>query len=402
VPARGRSKRKVLIAITIAQEAYYHGIVRYAREHDWHLVTDMVYTGRVPVGWQGDGILTILGYRRDLVDFIRSARVPTVAITMVNHEVSLPRVEGDNRRIGQLAAQHFLERGYRHFAWAPFLNDVMNDERLGGFAGALAKRGYECLGLPRAHSLAGRVWQEDWADRRRRLVRELAALPRPAAVFAYNDCVAADVIDACRDAGLRVPEEIAVLGVDDDPTVCDCAPVPLSSVRHDLEGMAYAAAALLDGLMSGRKPRRAGRVLRVPPQGIVTRASTDMRAVSDVKVAIALRCLSERSHDPRFSVQDVVEACGLSRRQLERSLRRETGSTIHTELTLLRLDHARRRLAESDDTVTQVGRDAGFARPATFFRTFKKVVGITPKKFRADHRRAPSGRAATAKRPDSR
>jgi LacI family transcriptional regulator len=395
VPPRGRSKRKILVAITIAQEAYYHGIVRYAREHDWHLVTDMIYTGRVPLGWRGDGILTILGYRRELVDFIRSARVPTVAITLVNHEVPLPRVEGDNRRIGQLAAEHFLERGYRHFAWAPFLNDVMNDERLAGFAETLARRGYECLGLPRAHSLAGRVWQEDWAQRRRRLVRELVALPRPAAVFAYNDCVAADVIDACRDAGLRVPEEIAVLGVDDDPTVCDCAPVPLSSVRHDLEGMAYAAAALLDRLMVGGKVPRGNRVLRVPPQGIVTRASTDMRAVSNVKVAIALRYLSARAREPGLCVTEVVEACGLSRRQLERSLRRETGSSLHRELTLLRLDHARRRLTESDDTVTRIARDAGFARSATFFRTFKRVLGITPLEFRAGLRRAPARRGAS-------
>jgi LacI family transcriptional regulator len=390
--SRGRSKRKVLVAITIAQEAYYRGIVRYAREHDWHLVTDMTYTGRVPVGWRGDGILTILGYRRELIDFIRAARVPTVAITLVNEKVPLPRVEGDNRRIGELAAEHFLERGYRHFAWAPFLNDVMNKERLDGFARAIAKRGYACRGLPPAHSLSGRVWQENWAERRRRLVRELKRLARPAAVFAYNDCVAADVIDACRDGGLRVPEDVAVLGVDDDAYVCDCAPVPLSSVRHDLEGMAYAGAALLERLMRGGKPPV--RVLRVQPLGVVTRASTDMRAVQDVKVAIALRYLSERFPDPQLSVADVVEACGLSRRQLERSFRRETGSTVHGELTRVRLQHALQRLVETQDKVGEVGRQVGFARPARFFRTFRRLMGTTPKRYRVLQRRPLSRRKA--------
>ena len=155
MPDRGRSKRKVLLAITIAQQAYSRGIVRFAREHDWHLVTDMTYTGRVPLGWRGDGILTVLGYRRELVDFVRNAHVPTVAITLVNETVPLPRVEGDNRRMGQLAAQHFLERGYRHNAWAPFLNDVMNAERFEGFSGTLEKHGFACRSRTRSAAAPG-------------------------------------------------------------------------------------------------------------------------------------------------------------------------------------------------------------------------------------------------------
>jgi LacI family transcriptional regulator len=270
-----KSKRKVLLALTINKHYFIRGVVRYAREHDWYLVTDMMYTGRVPLGWRGDGILTILGYRKELADFIKSAGVPTVAITLVNDKIPLPRVEGDNVKIGQLAAEHFLERGYRHFAWAPFLNDVMDSERHEGFARRLEKRGFACHTLPQAHSLTGSVWQENWAERRGRLIRELKELPRPAAIFAYNDCVAADIMDACRDAGLLVPEQIAVLGVDNDPDICDCAPVPLSSVVHDLEGMAYQGAAMLDRLMKGgRAPKR---VLRIPPKGVVTRVSTDIR-----------------------------------------------------------------------------------------------------------------------------
>jgi hypothetical protein len=147
-----KSKRKVLLALTINKHYFIRGIVRYAREHDWYLVTDMMYTGRVPLGWRGDGILTILGYRKELANVIKSAGVPTVAITLVNDKIPLPRVEGDNVKIGQWAAEHFLERGYRHFAWAPFLNDVMDSERHEGFARRLEKRGFAC------HRL--RVFQE--------------------------------------------------------------------------------------------------------------------------------------------------------------------------------------------------------------------------------------------------
>ena len=105
-----QSKRKVLLALTINKHYFIRGVVRYAREHDWYLVTDMMYTGRVPLGWRGDGILTILGYRKELADFKNSAGVPAVATTLVNDKISLPHVEGDNVKIGQLAAEHFLER----------------------------------------------------------------------------------------------------------------------------------------------------------------------------------------------------------------------------------------------------------------------------------------------------
>jgi len=189
-----QSKRKVLLALTINKQYFIRGIVRYAREHDWYLVTDMMYTGRVPLGWRGDGILTILGYRKELADFIQSAGVPTVAITLVKDEIPLPRVEGDNVKIGQLAAEHFLERGYRHFAWAPFLNDVMDSERHEGFARRLEKRGFACHILPRAHSLTGNVWQVDWAERRGRLIRELKELPRHAADNALSRMTASGCI----------------------------------------------------------------------------------------------------------------------------------------------------------------------------------------------------------------
>jgi LacI family transcriptional regulator len=375
-----KSKRKVLLAITINQHAYYRGIVRFAREHDWHLVTDMMYTGRIPLGWRGDGILTILGYRKELGDFILSAGVPAVAITLINDKVRLPRIEGDNIRIGELAAEHFLERGYRHFAWAPFFNDLMNEERFAGFSRTLKQRGFTCRALPVAHNLTNRVWHENWAERRRRLVRELKDLSRPTAVFAYNDCVAVDLIDACRDADLLVPEEIAVLGVDNDPDVCDCAPVPLSSVMHDLEGMAFEGAALLDRMMDGSRER--SDITRIPPKGIVTRVSTDISAVANLRVAIALHYISDHFQNSLLSVSDVAEATGLSRRQLERLFRQELGCTINERIIQTRLQYAKLQLRESQEKIGDIARQAGFALPAHLYRTFRKSVGMSPGSYR--------------------
>ena len=381
-----KSKRKVLLALSIAKQYFIRGIVRYAREHDWHLVTDMMYTGRVPLGWRGDGILTILGYRRELVDFIKSAGVPTVAITLINDKVPLPRVEGDNVRIGQLAAEHFLERGYRHFAWAPFLNDVMDAERHEGFARGLAKEGLTCHVLPQAHTVTGHVWREDWAKRRERLIAELRNLPRPTAIFAYNDYVAADIMDACRDARLLVPEQMAVLGVDNDPDICDCAPVPLSSVIHDLEGMAYQGAALLDHLMRGGRPP--AQILRVPPKGIVTRVSTDMRAVANVHVAIALRHIAAHYADHLLAVPEIAAASGLSRRHLERAFRKEMGCTLNEHIVRTRLQEVTTRLLQTEDKVVAIARQTGFTRPSHLFRAFRARFRTSPKRFRRRARAA--------------
>src|SRR5262249_55442140 len=157
--------------------------------------------------------------------------------------------------------------------------DVVNAERYRGFANRLAKENLACHVLPPADSRSAPGGTRDWATRRQLLIRELRRLPKPLAVFAYNDCVAADIIDACDNSGLLVPEAVAVLGVDNDTMLCECLRVPLSSVCHDLEGMAYQAAALLDRLMAGKKAPK--KILRVPPTGLMTRRSTDIQAVNN-------------------------------------------------------------------------------------------------------------------------
>src|SRR5579862_4370197 len=185
-------KRTVLLAITDAHHGFFKGAARYAREHHWHLVTDMIFTGKIPHGWRGDGIISFIGHRDDLADFILSSTIPTVEISMVRNEFKLPRVEGDNEMTGRLAAGHFLQRGYRHFAWAPFLEDIVNAERHHGFATELAKHGCVCHTLPVASSPDSGGGTLDWTKRRTVLIQELRRLPTPLAVFGYNDCVAAD------------------------------------------------------------------------------------------------------------------------------------------------------------------------------------------------------------------
>ncbi len=368
-------KRSVLLALADAHHGFLKGAARYAREHHWHLVPDMIYSARIPLGWRGDGILSFIGGRGDLAEFVLGSGLPTVELSLIRHESQWPRVEGDNEMIGTLAAEHFLERGFRHFAWAPFMDDVVNVERHRGFANRLAQSQQSCHLLPTADSRP-----RAWALKRRALIAALVAQPKPLAVFAYNDCVAADIIDACDDAGLLVPEAVAVLGVDNDTVLCECVRVPLSSVCHDLEGMAYQAAALLDRMMNGEPPPT--EILRVKPRGLVTRRSTDIVAVADLQLARALRFIRDHYANPLLGVEDVVAATEISRRLLEKAFRRELNRSLNQQIVRVRMEKVNDLLVTTDLKVVDVAAATGFARPSHLFRTFRKIFGVSPMSYR--------------------
>jgi LacI family transcriptional regulator len=375
--------RTVLIALTSAHYGWFKGVARYAREHNWHLVADMLYTGQIPLGWQGDGIISYTAYNDALAKFVLSSGIPTVEISKIRRGLGLPFVEGDDEMVGRVAAEHFLERGYRNFIWAPLLDNEINADRHRGFAGRLSRRGLTCHVLPPANSSASKGGAWNWAARRKLLVQELQRLPKPLAVFGFNDRVAADLIDACNTAGLLVPEEVAVMGVDNDELLCECLGIPLSSVCHDLEGMGYRAAVLLDRLMSGKRlPKKNPRVI---PKGVATRRSSDMLAVNDLDVAKALRFICDKFTNALLSVDDIVAVTSVSRRPLEKAFRHELRRTINEEVLRVRLEKVKDLIITTELSVAQISKLTGFTRPNHLFRIFRKQLGMNPKQFRAQH-----------------
>lgn len=225
---------KYYVALTTTHHGLYRGVARYGREHNWHLVTDMLYAATIPYGWRGDGIISHIGYWDELADFIRSAQQPIVELTNVRPDIDVPHVEADNYKIGTIAAVHFLNREYRNFAWAPFTDDIVNQQRYEGFYKEIKGRGYGCAILPPQHHLSGFPPRIDWFRHLKLLIKKILKLPKPLAIFCYNDCVAANVLCACQDANILVPEEIALVGADNDELLCEAVTVPLTSVIHDL------------------------------------------------------------------------------------------------------------------------------------------------------------------------
>ncbi|HEV3211719.1 MAG TPA: substrate-binding domain-containing protein, partial [Chthoniobacterales bacterium] len=318
----------------------------------------------------------------ELAQFVVSAGVPAVEISSVRRDLGLPYAGEDNQAIGRLAAEHFLERNFKSFAWAPFWNDLVNEERFQAFAASIRLAGYDCVRLlpVNTNRSARRSRPLGWMSRRRWVVQMIRSMRQPVGIFCYNDCVAADIVDACIEVGIRIPEEAAVLGVDDDPIVCDCVQLPLSSVRHDLEGMAYEAAALLDLLMDGQAPPKQPK--RITPKGVVTRKSTDVLAVENPDVASALGYIQKNFSKQNLSVLDVVAHGRLPRRTLERAFQDDLQRTILYEILRARVNRAQKLLDTTGLTMVDIAAQSGFASLNHFFRVFRNWTGRTPRAFR--------------------
>lgn len=375
------------------QTAFLRGVTTFARSAGWHLVTSALHTGAFPRGWRGDGIVALLAYQPELASFISASGLPVVTVGLTDDCITGGRVEPDNAAIGRLAATHLLELAYRTFAWAPFINDRPNRERLHGFERVLREHLRSCEVLPPLHRRIGSCWQDDWTNRRAVLMQRLRRLAKPAAVFAANDCVAAEIADACHEAGLRVPEDVAILGVGNESLECESAHAPLSSIDPGLDTIGHRAAEMLATAMDGGTI--AAETLRIAPVSVVTRASTRAGGSLNPRIAHALACIIENFPDPLFSVAAVAAAVGVSRRQLERDFRQATGRTVRDFIEHTRMNEASRLL--KDHPRTRIGAVAdlvGLPGAGNFFRTFRRHFGVTPASYRAGYAISTTGHPA--------
>ena len=324
--------------------------------------------------WKGDGMILRTADRRMARSALRTdAKVVYLGEQM---DLDLPMVHPDDRPIARLAAEHLLERGFRQFGFVGIRGISWSEKRRDGLTARIAEAGcsleiLEFNAWPRASG----PWEQD----QRRLVEWIAALPRPIAIMACYDVVGLRVLDACRRADVAVPEEVAVIGVDNDEILCDLADPPLSSVAHDLDRIGYEAASLLDRLMSGQ-PAPASPIF-LEPLRVVARQSTDTVAVSDPVLARALRFIREHACDG-IGVSDLGRETHLSRRTLERRFFKELGCTPHEEILRAQLDRVKRLLLETDLPLEAIAGKTGFAHTSYMVALFRRKTGQTPGAYR--------------------
>lgn len=371
------TQRSVLFLPFAYQPKFHIGVAQYAGRHGWRLNADMARTGKIPYGWQGDGIVTVLTEDDTAARLVMQFGVPTVDLSIIRSDMPLARVSKDNRLIGRTGARHFLDQGWYSFVYFSRIDNNVCRLRISGFREEIEQHGFRCQELiwPASNPESDDRWDRicDW------LVGELAGLPKPVAVMAYNDYDAALVMDACLAAGLRIPDDIGVLGVDNTDEVCPCMPVNLSSVESRETTVGYKAAELLDQLMDG--VAIPDSPILVPPAGIAQRASTNRLVIRSERLRRAVAVLEEHLHRP-CSMEQIADTAGLSRKGLYNLFERELNRTPTDFLLAKRLTLAKDLLANTHESIGSIARRCGMPVLSTFIRQFHLDTSLTPGEWR--------------------
>jgi LacI family transcriptional regulator len=380
---------KARVALIVESSRAYgrgllQGIASYARAHGpWSLyVEERLLTDPYPRwldSWRGDGVIARVE-NREMERALRRTGLPVIDVRGTR-DVDMPVLDTDNDAVVRLAVDHLCERGFRTLCYCGFggLNySELRKEAFCRYARALDLEFhvYESVAT-KEHELRDIERQGLFVEER--LAEWLLSLPKPAGLMACNDIRGQQVINTCRELGIAVPEELSVVGVDNDEVLCEISEPPMSSVEPDTLRIGFEAARMLDRMMGGG-PRGAVRFL-VPPRGLVRRLSTNSFAVEDPDLARALSFIRRHATEP-ITVDDVARHAALSRRVLERRFREALACSPKEEMLRVRLERVKELLDETDWSLTAVALKAGFRHPEYMSVLFRNKIGMTPGQYR--------------------
>jgi LacI family transcriptional regulator len=372
---------------TIYGRRILHGITRYLRSHEpWSVFLEQHELGVEPPPWlgrwKGQGLITRV-MTPEFAVWLRKSKLAVVDLNDRIGNAGFSRINSDDDAIGRLAAEHLLDRGFRSFGYCGFSYELWAERRRLGFSQRLAEAGFPCAAFESAWVMSR---TGSWERQQEQINAWLIQLPRPVGLFACNDMRGQHVLDACTRLGWSVPEEAAVVGVDDDALLCELCDPPLSSVIPSAERLGYEAAELLDQLMRGQAPTGADRFL--PPVGVSTRQSTDVLAIDDPQTAAAVRFIREQACQGA-TVADILRAVPQSRTALERKFRKYLGRSPQSEIRNVHIKRARQLLAETDLKLDRIAELCGFEHPEYLSVVFKRETGQTPGHYRRSAHAAP-------------
>jgi LacI family transcriptional regulator len=384
-PRRRRSVALLIETSNAYARGLLHGIHAYSREQGpWS-----IYLGEQSRGesapswlrqWRGDGIIARIESQA-IADAVLASGLPAIDVSAARYIAELPFVETDDAAIARLAAQHLLQRGFRHFGYCGDPRFKWSSFRMEHFEQAIKTAGHTCQIYPPAQR--GRR-SMSWEEERANLGRWLQSLPKPAGVMAAFDIRGREVLDACQQIGVRVPDEVAVIGVDNDELLCDLTDPPLSSVIPDTRRTGYEAARLLDQMMAGKTVEARGYL--IPPLGLATRGSTDVLAADESEVREAFRFIRDHALEG-IKVEDVLAAVPISRRALESRFRKLLGRTPHEEITRVQIERVKELLAHSDLSLAAIAHRTGYKHVEYMSVVFKRETGQSPSGYRERWRR---------------
>lgn len=393
VRQRYEDTRKVALSISMNEYAFgrekVKGIIDYYRkDFSWEIhrneLSQPFVAPQSLLNWDGDGVIGEI-YAPEDADVFSALSIPAVNTSSSRLVPDIPSVSVDNRAIGRLAAEHLIELKLDHFAYVGAIGLHHVRGRYEEFLSVIEKSGSHCSLIEYEPRLSDERCISEELIAPDELLDRLRNLTLPVGIMAATDRVGFAVLEACRQIGLRCPEDVALIGVDNDEIFCNLAGCSMTSIEPNSRKVGYEAAAMLDQLMSGTDLEN--RHILIPPERIVFRGSTDMPRSESPEVAQALRFI--RSHaNEQIDVTSVLNAVPVSRRSLETKFKAETGHGIYYEIRRVHVELAKQLLESTDRSPSRISWESGFSTPERMEIVFRKQVGMST----AEYRKKSAGR----------
>ena len=378
---------KILLLIDLSEQygrSLMQGMVRYSNEHGPWVFCKMPIYFREKHGvkgvlkwardWGANGIVAALESEAGASQIVASG-IPVIAQDYKERFTNIPNITGNYHETGKMAARYFLSRGYRHFAFYGFGDIVWSRERAQGFEWQVRDAGYQVQYFESKKKGTHDLWYYKPSP----LSAWLKSLPSNVALMACDDNQGHHILEACKIAGIRVPDDMAVLGVDNDELVCHLTEPSMSSIALDTERGGYEAARLLEHMIIHRVQNPGNIIIR--PTAIVTRHSTDILATDDKMIANALKYIHQHI-ELNPGVKEVLAQIPLSRRALEIRFRNATGLPIYKYIQALRLEKFSNQLLVSESSIMDIAIGLGLGDNKNISRAFRKLKGCSPAEYR--------------------
>lgn len=370
------------------------GVLAYARSHEPWVVCRMPPSFKAAYGlegvlkwakaWHADAIIGQFN-NDDNVELLRRNGIIVLAQDYKERFTNIPNITGDYHKTGQMAAEFFLAKGFRNFAFYGYRDAVWSKERCEGFYDCIAAHGFGA----NFSSYQEQSLDDLWFYEASPLLAWLQSLPHPTALLACDDNQGNRITELCKANGISVPDKIAILGVDNDEIICRLSDPPLSSINHSIVRGGFEAAELIDHLLNDDEMPRQDVVLR--PVNVVARLSTDYYSTNDTHIRTVLNYIRQNlSND--ITVADLVKLVPLSRRLLEMRFKEVTNQSIHKYIFQLRMERFAQLLQDSDAPITEVAGQVGLSDLKNLSRQFKALKGMTPNEYRKEFQTMPGWR----------
>ncbi len=363
------------------------GITRYSKDHGPWTFCKMPTYYRETIGidgilqwakeWEADGIIGQF-YNDEEVKKFTQANIPVIAQDFKERFTDIPNITGAYRETGRLGAEYFLKKGFKNFAFYGFKNIVWSRERSEGFEERIQEAGYDV----HYYELQDPCTMDLWYYKPSALSEWLKSLPKPIALMTCDDNQGHHITEAARHAGIHIPDEVAVLGVDNDDMICDLSDPPLSSIELDSEKSGYEAARLIEQMIEEKTC--CGPDIIVKATQVITRHSTDIFASKDKYIVSALKYI-HGNLDKNLKVDQVLKEVPLSRRSLEKRFIMTTGYPVYEYIYNQRIEKFTQKLLETDMTIFEIALDLGLTDSKNIARQFKQIKGLTPMEYRKKH-----------------